>query len=449
MPSVVRPAKSGRASSAAARTGRSRRTAKPAHAATLRYAEAGSKLSGVSGPERRPAEEDSGGEASGRKRFHREDASWATRRPGDPATRRPGDPATRRPGDPATRRPGDPATRRPGDPATRRPLYCRNPQRRLSTLRPNKLRSPCRSGPAPTRPLRAMRPVSCPSWSSCRLRTCRPADRPAPRPTPHTLPPSIACPTCANRKPNPAATQEGTPAVPRASVTDRERHRGARDRPRRSRPIAHPRPARTAMVPRPSTPTVPHPSRIPPRTNRSMTEPVRLFSDRTIQNRTRRAGDARPLPFLGRFGGIGLSPYPEPSSPSDDARDRRAFEAERFPPDSRRSCLPDRRSPEIPPSGAVPPSQGTEIAAARSNSGPEGPGPPDSRPPSHFDDYVLMTERAAAPPRERISRPLNRRAGNRSTPESHSLRCRARPAGACRLIVAYLCNTSYVRGGKW
>ena len=66
-------------------------------------------------------------EANGPKRSHREDASWATRRPrrpGDPATRRPGDPATRRPGDPATRRPGDPATRRPGrpgDPATRRP----------------------------------------------------------------------------------------------------------------------------------------------------------------------------------------------------------------------------------------------------------------------------------------------------------------------------------------
>ena len=355
------PASRGRHSSAAARPPRSRRTAErvPAAVRAEERAELSEEEAGRRGANCRPAEEeDSGGEASGRERSHREDASWATRRPGDPATRRP----------------GDPATRRPGDPATRRPLYCRNPQRRLSTLRPNKLRSPCRSGPAPTRPLRAMRPVSCPSWSSCRLRTCRPADRPAPRPTPHTLPPSIACPTCANRKPNPAATQEGTPAVPRASVTARERHRGARDRPRRSRPIAHPRPARTAMVPRASTPTVPHPSRIPPRTNRSMTEPVRLFSDRTIQNRTRRAGDARPLPFLGRFGGIGLSPYPEPSPPSDDARDRRAFEAKRFPPDSRRSCLPDRRSPEIPPSGAVPPSQGTEIAAARSNSGPEGLG---------------------------------------------------------------------------
>ena len=118
---VVRPAKSGRDSSAAARMGRSRRTAEPAHAATPRCAKAGSKLSRVSGPERRPAEQDSGGEASGRGRSHDADADWATRRPGDPATRRPGDPATRRPGDPATRRPGDPATRRPGDPATRRP----------------------------------------------------------------------------------------------------------------------------------------------------------------------------------------------------------------------------------------------------------------------------------------------------------------------------------------
>ncbi len=134
----------------------------------------------------------------------------ATRRPGDPATRRPGDPATRRPGDPATRRPGDPATRRPGDPATRRPLYCRNPQRRLSTPRTKTVRSPCRPDPAPPEhslPSRAARHASCPSWSSCRLRTCRPADRPAPRPTPHTIPPSIACPTCANRKPNPAANQ--------------------------------------------------------------------------------------------------------------------------------------------------------------------------------------------------------------------------------------------------
>ena len=118
----VRPAKSGRESSAAARTGRSRRTAEPAHAATPRSAEPGSKLSAVSEPERRPAEqEDSGGEARRRERSHDADAGWATRRPGDPATRRPGDPATRRPGDPATRRPGDPATRRPGDPATRRP----------------------------------------------------------------------------------------------------------------------------------------------------------------------------------------------------------------------------------------------------------------------------------------------------------------------------------------
>ena len=129
------------------------------------------------------------------------------------------------------------------------------------------------------------------------------------------------------------------------------------DRPRRSRPIAHPRLARTAMASMPSTQTVPHPSRIPPRTNRSMTEPIRLFPDHTIQNRTRRAGDARPLPFLGRsgrFGGIGLSPHLGPLSPSDDARDRRAFEAARFPPDSRRSCLPDRRSPEIPPYSTVP-----------------------------------------------------------------------------------------------
>ena len=102
-----RPASSGRQSRAAARTGRSRRTANAARAATPR-AKPGSKLSGVSGPERPPAErEDSGGEASGRESSHDEDADWATRRPGDPATRRPGDPATRRPGDPATRRPGD------------------------------------------------------------------------------------------------------------------------------------------------------------------------------------------------------------------------------------------------------------------------------------------------------------------------------------------------------
>ena len=93
---MVRPAKSGRESSAAARTGRSRRTTEPARAATPRCAEAGSKLSGVSGPERRPAEqEDSGGEANGREWSHDADADWATRRPGDPATRRPGDPATR------------------------------------------------------------------------------------------------------------------------------------------------------------------------------------------------------------------------------------------------------------------------------------------------------------------------------------------------------------------
>ena len=98
--SGARPAKNGSESSAAARTGRSRRTAEPARAATPRYAEAGSKRSGVSGPERRPAEqEDSGGEARRRERSHDADADWATRRPGDPATRRPGDPATRRPGD--------------------------------------------------------------------------------------------------------------------------------------------------------------------------------------------------------------------------------------------------------------------------------------------------------------------------------------------------------------
>ena len=102
--STEKPASNGRESSAAARTGRSRRTAEPAYAATPLGAEAGSNLSGVSGPESSPAEEqDSGGDASGRKRLHAEDADRATRRPGDPATRRPGDPATRRPGDPATR----------------------------------------------------------------------------------------------------------------------------------------------------------------------------------------------------------------------------------------------------------------------------------------------------------------------------------------------------------
>ena len=118
------PASRGRHSSAAARPPRSRRTAErvPAAVRAEERAELSEEEAGRRGANCRPAEEeDSGGEASGRERSHREDANWATRRPGDPATRRPGDPATRRPGDPATRRPGDPATRRPGDPATRRP----------------------------------------------------------------------------------------------------------------------------------------------------------------------------------------------------------------------------------------------------------------------------------------------------------------------------------------
>ena len=95
--------------------------AAPGNASRTRRADAGSKLSGVSGPERRPAEqEDSGGEASGRERSHDADADPAIRRSGDPAIRRSGDPAIRRSGDPAIRRSGDPAIRRSGDPAIRR-----------------------------------------------------------------------------------------------------------------------------------------------------------------------------------------------------------------------------------------------------------------------------------------------------------------------------------------
>ena len=104
---VVRPAKSGRESSAAAMTGRSRQTAgrTPAPSRAVEESKLLEGEAGQRGAECRSAEEPvSGGEASGRQLA---DAGGATRRPGDPATRRPGDPATRRPGDPATRRPGD------------------------------------------------------------------------------------------------------------------------------------------------------------------------------------------------------------------------------------------------------------------------------------------------------------------------------------------------------
>ena len=140
----------------------------------------------------------------------------ATRRPGDPATRRPGDPATRRPGDPATRRPGDPATRRPGDPATRRPgdpatiiasassAIVKPPDERAALALPS--RPSARASTLPvarstSRVLSMMVIVSPPNLSPG-------LSAPAPRPTPHTIPPSIACPTCANHKPNPAANQD-------------------------------------------------------------------------------------------------------------------------------------------------------------------------------------------------------------------------------------------------
>ena len=188
-------------------TGRTPATARAEERSRLSVGEAGQR-----GADCRPAEEEgSGGETSGRQLA---DAGGATRRPGDPATRRPGDPATRRPGDPATRRPGDPATRRPGDHYTVGTLSgaCQPPGRKhfgrpaVHAQRIQNRRSR-RAQRVPRRVHDGHRVASEPVARH---------DRPAPRPTPHTIPPSmiactqshIACPTCANRKPNPAANQD-------------------------------------------------------------------------------------------------------------------------------------------------------------------------------------------------------------------------------------------------